>query len=96
MSEYGEHQSISLMDEYCVQLGNVFDTRNRGLALLTQRAVARMLRAEANAQVLEKAVAERTVDLARTQNSVELLSSSKWRKPRLKRPAPPNLRSLPT
>src|SRR5262249_49894347 len=64
MSEYGEHKSISLMDEYCVQLGNVFDTRNRGLALLTQRAVERMLRAEANAQVLEKAVADRTVDLA--------------------------------
>jgi len=55
---------LSLMGEYCAQLGNVLDSRNRGLTLLTQRALERMLRAEANAEVLEQAVAERTATLA--------------------------------
>jgi len=27
------------MDEYCAQLGNVADSKNPGLALLTQRAL---------------------------------------------------------
>ena len=55
---------MSLMGEYCAQLGNVLDSRNRGLTLLTQRALERMLRAEANAEVLEQAIAERTATLA--------------------------------
>jgi signal transduction histidine kinase len=63
MSDYGQHRASSLMNEYCTQLGNVLDARNRGLSLLTQRAVERMLRAEANAEMLEKAVAERTAAL---------------------------------
>jgi signal transduction histidine kinase len=64
MSEDRQYRAPSLMDTYCAQLGNVVDSPTPGLALMTHRALNRMLRAEATAEVLEGAVAERTAALA--------------------------------
>ena len=76
MWEPRQHRASSLMDEYCAQLGNVADSKNAGLALLTQRALQRMARAEATAEALEEAVAERTAALAVAYSSMRQRSSS--------------------
>jgi hypothetical protein len=45
MSQDRQHRAPSLMDTYCAQLGNVVDSPTPGLALMTHRALNRMLRA---------------------------------------------------
>jgi signal transduction histidine kinase len=81
MWEPRQHRASSLMDEYCAQLGNVADSKNAGLALLTQRALQRMARAEATAEALEEAVAERTAALAakneELQHTIQELEAAK-------------------
>src|ERR1041385_104408 len=81
MWEPRQHRASSLMDQYCAQLGNVVDTKNPGLALLTQRALQRMARAQAAAEALEEAVAERTAALAakneELQHTIQELEAAK-------------------